>query len=368
MLSVSAANAQLEDFRDDFGDDANPHAAQHHYSTGVVLPGGFWDGVHNATNGGGVVGEPPQLIQADFVADGFNAFGESKAGKLLIEDLNLHQNEDGSHGVGWDSIRTNAPFLFRDVPAKTNFVARMKIDAQTAGNWSYAPMIVRLKNEAVGLGPGDVIPSFANFVTAGSFRANASNPDQTRVLTRSVKGGFVNLDMSVPNVTGLPLWIQLEKVGSKFHTSYSLNGTNFQFAHTVTNTNLNHFGETLEVGPSFMMEGGGEGRVEIDYFELYPLIEECFSKCGDFNDDNVVDSADYVVLLKNYGTDNILPNDYGYGAPIDLAHFELWQKNFGNTWPGGSGGGQAATAPEPAALAGVALMCLLGSGFRRRAP
>jgi hypothetical protein len=71
---------------------------------------------------------------------------------------------------------------------------------------------------------------------------------------------------------------------------------------------------------------------------------------GDFNDDDAVDAADYVVWRKNDGTNNELPNDGELGTPINSQHFDLWRANFGMT--GGGSGGQAANSaiPEPTAF------------------
>jgi hypothetical protein len=192
VLSLSSANAQFGTFRDDFGNDANPHAAQHDYSTGTVPAGGIWTGIHNSMNGGGP--SPPPggpFVAADFVADGFNFLGNNKAGKLLIEDLVLHINTDSSLGVGWEAGINNAPFLYREVPAEANITATMKIDAQNSGQWHYAPIIARLKaptgapNTPVGFGRGDSLHPTESFVTIGSFRTAADNNVAT-ILTQSI--------------------------------------------------------------------------------------------------------------------------------------------------------------------------------------
>jgi hypothetical protein len=70
---------------------------------------------------------------------------------------------------------------------------------------------------------------------------------------------------------------------------------------------------------------------------------------GDFNDDDKVDAADYVVWRKNNSTNNALPNDDGLGTPIGPAHFNLWRENFGEML--GAGGESGARAvPEPGTL------------------
>jgi hypothetical protein len=56
---------------------------------------------------------------------------------------------------------------------------------------------------------------------------------------------------------------------------------------------------------------------------------------GDFNNDGVVNAADYTVYRDNSGSGTALPNDNGLGTPIGAAHYTLWDTNYGRT--GGSG-------------------------------
>jgi hypothetical protein len=79
---------------------------------------------------------------------------------------------------------------------------------------------------------------------------------------------------------------------------------------------------------------------------------------GDYNDNDVVDAADYVVWRKNNGGITPLPNDGGLGIPINSAHYALWRTHFGETAPGG-GAGASSAVPEPAA----AVLFVLGIGL-----
>jgi hypothetical protein len=79
---------------------------------------------------------------------------------------------------------------------------------------------------------------------------------------------------------------------------------------------------------------------------------------GDFNVNNSVDAADYVVWRKNFNGTNALPNDNGLGTPIGSAHYTLWRSNFGNS---ATGLPAAVTelvldAQEPPATAGLGLL------------
>jgi hypothetical protein len=81
---------------------------------------------------------------------------------------------------------------------------------------------------------------------------------------------------------------------------------------------------------------------------------------GDFNEDDKVDAADYVVWRKN-GT-NPLPNDNGLATAAE--RFNLWRANFGEML--GSGSGSAAGAiPEPTSLM-LVIIAAVGIVIRRR--
>lgn len=78
---------------------------------------------------------------------------------------------------------------------------------------------------------------------------------------------------------------------------------------------------------------------------------------GDYNNDGIVDAADYVVWKKNVGQPSqTLPNDTT-GVIVGQAQYNLWRSNFRNTVPApGSGAVEIASAiPEPSSFALVTL-------------
>jgi hypothetical protein len=83
---------------------------------------------------------------------------------------------------------------------------------------------------------------------------------------------------------------------------------------------------------------------------------------GDYNDDGIVDAADYVVWRKNNGTTNTLPNDSSAGL-VSPADYDVWRENFGRTSGSGSG---AQAVPEPGAFAALVLLTAWGALFVRK--
>ena len=81
---------------------------------------------------------------------------------------------------------------------------------------------------------------------------------------------------------------------------------------------------------------------------------------GDYNNNGVVDAADYVVW-RNAAPGDTLPNDSTPG--VSAADYDVFRANFGNT-PSGVGAGVA--VPEPSAIALFALAILASCGGRSR--
>jgi hypothetical protein len=85
---------------------------------------------------------------------------------------------------------------------------------------------------------------------------------------------------------------------------------------------------------------------------------------GDYNNNGVVDAADYVLWRKNLGQPVTLPND---STPGDVSQddYTVWRANFGRTPGSGAELGAVDAAPEPAAAALLVLGALLGTFWRR---
>jgi hypothetical protein len=96
------------------------------------------------------------------------------------------------------------------------------------------------------------------------------------------------------------------------------------------------------------------------YFTL--IVPQPADEDGDYNDDGIVDAADYTIYRKTVGTNADLPNDPN-PVPVGDDQYDTWVEHFADGG-GGSGGG---AVPEPGTmiLAAVAACFALSFGRRR---
>lgn len=100
------------------------------------------------------------------------------------------------------------------------------------------------------------------------------------------------------------------------------------------------------------------GSLPIGKFTFELLTPQTLS--GDFNDDGVVDSADYTLWRDNRGQAVILPGDDTPGT-VDQSDYASWRDNYGASSGSASSGGLA--IPEPSTL--VLLLVLIPIGIAR---
>jgi hypothetical protein len=87
---------------------------------------------------------------------------------------------------------------------------------------------------------------------------------------------------------------------------------------------------------------------------------------GDYNDNGIVDAADYTVWRDKLGSTDMLPNDL-VGGTIGAAHYEQWTSNFGESnLPHGSGATSAVPEPSAIALALFPVLALIARSRRHR--
>lgn len=81
----------------------------------------------------------------------------------------------------------------------------------------------------------------------------------------------------------------------------------------------------------------GWHRLSIEYDPVTGIVTAkndsdtiVFTESGDYNNDGVVNTADYVIWRKNQGTTNVLKND-GTGGTIDVPQYTEWRAQYGNS-------------------------------------
>jgi hypothetical protein len=293
--------------RDDF-------ATSHNYEAGTVPAGGIWTATHNAGFG-----------------DTFNA-NTTNEGNLTI----------GMASVGWQgNDADNGPFLFREVPAENLMEVRVRIQSQSAGNWSSAGILVRAD------GPLDNDEDNDHFLSAHAFRA--ANDVQVSNVTAGVEAEG-NFDAgSAANLA----YLRLVSLGAgEFEVFSSNDGTDWISRTVVTNDAL--AAGLLEVGVWAGCYGGGNmactnGTTRFDWAEITLGVP-----AGDYNEDTVIDAADYVLWRDQMGQ----PVTAWEGADgngdgmVTTADYDVWRTNFGRTIPNLSApAGSQLAVPEPRCLA-----------------
>lgn len=95
----------------------------------------------------------------------------------------------------------------------------------------------------------------------------------------------------------------------------------------------------------------------IDDIRITAIGDTPVGVAGDFNEDQMVNLADYTVWRDNLGSSTALPNDNDLGVPVGVAHYDVWKSSFSVT---PAGVGIAVTAiPEPASVL-LALLSWVG--------
>jgi hypothetical protein len=118
--------------------------------------------------------------------------------------------------------------------------------------------------------------------------------------------------------------------------------------------------KNLTSGPTLVQSGNPSQTVASSMFNTLAVMQFTFAPDlsvlpGDYNDDGVVDAADYVVWRK------------GLGTTYTLTDYDAWRANFGQTAGSGAAGYSLgasaeplpAAIPEPPSLAVAAIMNLV---------
>jgi arylsulfatase A len=97
------------------------------------------------------------------------------------------------------------------------------------------------------------------------------------------------------------------------------------------------------------------------------IIEHLLPVLGDFNNDRLVNAADYSVWRANFGSTTNLAADANGNGVVDAADFVIWRRALGtNTGSGASNSPYGPTQPMPEPLSSVLLAMALTATFCQR--
>ncbi len=91
-------------------------------------------------------------------------------------------------------------------------------------------------------------------------------------------------------------------------------------------------------------------------------------QAGDYNNDGIVDAADYVVWRNHLGSDFPLPNEVATPGSVTVEDYDVWKSNYGKSWEPAAEG-QMAIAPVPESEAAAVLIfgiCVAAVAVRGR--
>jgi hypothetical protein len=214
---------------------------------------------------------------------------------------------------------------------------RVRIQSQSAGNWSSAGILVRAD------GPLDNDAGNDNFLSAHAFRAN--NNVQVSNVTAGVEaeGNF-----GAGSAAALA-YLRVVSLGDgEFEVFSSSDGVDWISRTTVTNAAL--ASGMLEVGVwagcySVANAACTGGTTRFEWAQIVLGVP-----AGDYNEDGVIDAGDYVVWRDTMGQ-SVTPWDGADGTGdgmVTQEDYDVWVRNFGKTIPNLSGSGSSlAQVPEP---------------------
>jgi hypothetical protein len=155
--------------------------------------------------------------------------------------------------------------------------------------------------------------------------------------TNSLWGKYVFGDYQSPlrSGSGLLLYIDTNEVKDPA-APYTVRRLAISGAGSaLPNASLLSFGEGPNGAVYSMWDNG----------QIYELQPMAIPLPGDYNNNHVVDAADYALWRDNVGTTNVLLND-AIGGTIGQAQYDQWQANFGKSIASGGAG----IVPEPQTL------------------
>ncbi|WP_442484436.1 PEP-CTERM sorting domain-containing protein [Aeoliella sp. SH292] len=222
-------------------------------------------------------------------------------------------------------------------------------------------------------GPSDVVLTVDRSNGAMTLRNNlsgAANIDMNSYTIESV-GGALNTS-AFNGLRGDAMFSLGNGSGNGWELADNLNPNRLAEAYFTSETTLNAGTGPISLGNAYNNLSGIEDLVFLwsntageVYNARVEYIGTAPGQIGDYNDDGIVNLADYTVWRDNLGASITLPNDSTPGT-VTAADYTVWKSNFGAGSPL-VGAVASATVPEPSSLL-VAISAIVGliAGVRHR--
>ena len=218
------------------------------------------------------------------------------------------------------------------------------------------------------------------------------NTTNGQVRVRNQTGGAVSLDYydvkSSAGALNAVAWNSLQEQNLAGYPAGNGSGNGWEQAG---GSNSNAIGESYLTGSSSIATSGNVGLgaafnvggAQDLVFQYGALSSAVAHPTGDYNDNGVVDAADYVLWRDKLGQNVVLPNDSTSGS-VTQADYDIWRQHFGEASSAApsllrrglvhyvtsfSGLGSGAAVPEPSSviLVGLGIFSLVGTR-RARSP
>lgn len=192
----------------------------------------------------------------------------------------------------------------------------------------------------------------------------------------SAPGGVVQ-KITVPQTAGSPLTIKVaepaaDELGTHQHYLEYLLGDSpsadigaYGFFARLTSPNYSASDPFLVILNNDMYDDENPGVL----LTAALAINNAALLSGDYNQDDVVNAADFTLWKSNFASKSQLAADGNQNGIVDAADYTIWRDHLGQQFVGGGGGAAAeATVPEPAAFSPLLLGTLTALFLRIGVP
>jgi hypothetical protein len=331
-------------------------------SIAVALEGLTLTGA-NVTGDGGAIRNTESLTFARMAISGNSATGlgggvKNEQGNLTVSDSTISGNSAATGGGIW----TDTDLATKSTTIKNSTISGNAATASGGGVFNSDGLVViahsTITNNSAAAGAGSGVGSTGNAAT------------RTEVL-RTIISGNVNSDLDLFgggtnsfqsngfNLVGSTAasMVEFVETGDIINSNPMLEGLANNGGPTMTHLLMDDSpardaGGMATAGsggvPLFDQRGAGFDRVlgsqiDIGAVELPEPVTPVPELSGDYNRDEVVDAADFVMWVKTFGL--TVPQydgaDGNGDTMVDDDDYPIWTENFGETLPPGAGGGAA---------------------------